>query len=79
MSTQREGSRLEVDDDTHCKTCGIPLPWMASIVYGYEQCPECILKDKEEELLAHFGSLKASEVMRQDEYETAAEWYEDDQ
>lgn len=75
--SERKGSKLELDDEGYCKICGVPLPWLPVIVFGYERCPECILEETREELYARFGSTKTSDIIRQNEYDTAYEWYID--
>lgn len=47
---RRESSRLDVDDQFHCKECGISLPWQVVIIGEFERCREC----EKEEMLRQF-------------------------
>lgn len=60
-STEREDSRLEIDDEYHCRECGIAIPF-AAYSAGYERCPECVLEDTKDELVTLFGSLNSVEA-----------------
>lgn len=62
--TERDGSKLETDDEGYCMECGVGLPWDAAIIHGYELCPECKLQQVRDELLAVYGSLETSDIMR---------------
>lgn len=44
QATPRDGSRLEVDHDGHCKWCGVEIADLSEFGIYVELCPECLAR-----------------------------------